>query len=794
MNEIVNKNIGHATAYGYAKSKGYTGTEEQFAELMASYADVGQTAVDAALRAKASEDAAKASETASAASQAAAATSAVTASTAAQNAAQSAQAAQADADAAALDASQALSAASTAGQKATEAAQSATAAAGSATTAGTAATAAQTAQTAAETAQGKAEDAQAAAEAAAQTLVIDPTLTQANQAAEAKATGDAISLVKSQLEAIIEDNYENVTVEKDVSIDASRNSGYVDIYGTVQTNSSYVYSQKISVGEGDTITGVGIDTNYNIQTALAMQRICAYNNGVAVSSAGVSSYVLTYTVPQGINEIVISYLAAMTDVVINRHALNYIEKIPKVDELEKAIDILADAEEKITVSSVDPVVVSGKYISLNGNESTNSSYYYFIVENLKEGDVISARSFYGQSTSIVIPYFRYVCAYNSINQAVQTKGVENALGTYTVPTGITKIAVSIQATYPIADGVLIYRENDVTDIKVNENLDSVAFASYPQSINGILSASSTLTLTTNSVKKNKEIIFNAKISAFSKIIIGQGTNDLNSARYEIDGTNVTYYRGTASTGVEHAHGLTFTDYISVTISVNEEHVPTITVMTNGGMFNVTESATWVGCMPNVYVTSDGSTTLTECVLSFVCNDIKEPLWIFGDSYVSYTSDRWTYYVSQMGYNRYLLNGYSGEDAAHAMQDLRDLLDVGTPKYIVWGLGMNNADLTDQVERVWNAVYTELKALCTEKKITLILCTIPNVPGRSHTYKNSIIMNSGYKYINFADAVGALDDSTWYTGMLSSDNLHPSAEGGKALAAEVFKDFPYICIK
>lgn len=41
------KDLGIATAYGYAKSKGYLGTEEEFATLMASYATVAQTAVDA---------------------------------------------------------------------------------------------------------------------------------------------------------------------------------------------------------------------------------------------------------------------------------------------------------------------------------------------------------------------------------------------------------------------------------------------------------------------------------------------------------------------------------------------------------------------------------------------------------------------------------------------------------------------------------------------------------------------------------------------------------------------------
>lgn len=41
---MTDKNLGHATAYGYAKSEGYTGTEKEFAELMASYAEVASDA------------------------------------------------------------------------------------------------------------------------------------------------------------------------------------------------------------------------------------------------------------------------------------------------------------------------------------------------------------------------------------------------------------------------------------------------------------------------------------------------------------------------------------------------------------------------------------------------------------------------------------------------------------------------------------------------------------------------------------------------------------------------------
>lgn len=167
----VNKNLGHATAYGYAKSKGYSGTEEQFAELMADYAEVAQRAEAAATSAAASATAASdsasdsaASATAAEGSASAAATSAGTASQAAQSASQSATEASGSATSAAASATAAAGSATTAGSKAIEAAQSATAAAGSATTAGASATAAQTAQTAAETAEANAEQAEANAE------------------------------------------------------------------------------------------------------------------------------------------------------------------------------------------------------------------------------------------------------------------------------------------------------------------------------------------------------------------------------------------------------------------------------------------------------------------------------------------------------------------------------------------------------------------------------------------------------------------------------------------------------
>lgn len=39
---VVTTNLGVVTAYGYAKQKGYTGTEQEFAQLLANYANVAE--------------------------------------------------------------------------------------------------------------------------------------------------------------------------------------------------------------------------------------------------------------------------------------------------------------------------------------------------------------------------------------------------------------------------------------------------------------------------------------------------------------------------------------------------------------------------------------------------------------------------------------------------------------------------------------------------------------------------------------------------------------------------------
>lgn len=163
-NDPINKNLGTVTAYGYAKSKGYTGTEEEFAELMADYATVGQQAAASAQEAAASAQGAQAAKDD--------AESAATASQAAGSAAASSASAAATAAQAAYSYA---TAASTAQQGAAAAQEAAVSAKGAAEQA---ATAAGTAKDAAEAAQQSAEDAKVGAAQAASSAASSAELAE----------------------------------------------------------------------------------------------------------------------------------------------------------------------------------------------------------------------------------------------------------------------------------------------------------------------------------------------------------------------------------------------------------------------------------------------------------------------------------------------------------------------------------------------------------------------------------------------------------------------------------------
>ena len=64
---------------------------------------------------------------------------------------------------------------------------------------------------------------------------------------------------------------------------------------------------------------------------------------------------------------------------------------------------------------------------------------------------------------------------------------------------------------------------------------------------------------------------------------------------------------------------------------------------------------------------------------------------------------------------------------------------------------------------------------------------------NNNFKNDIVRNSGFRYIDGAAAVGDDGNGNWFTGFeqSSSDHNHTSAKGAMALFMRILTDFPEI---
>ena len=332
----MSKYIGDVSAYAYAVSKGYTGTEEEFAELMADYANVGQRAEDAAESALNSKTAAQTAATT-------ATNKASEATTAAQTATTKAQEAVANAEAAARDASQAMAAESMATAKASEATTAAT-------TATTAKDDAVSAKTAAETAQGKAEDAQAAAERVAESIPSDYSQ-----------LSEDVSDLKEGLSEVIPTNSPTLTWEDGKVINVPN--------GGITNTDTMSMSRYNALND---YTELSVNWTYNNQY---VGSVCFYEQ------TGASTYVKKgdivtsvtadqkITVPDGATHFGVSRLTAdKNGAQVTLYKSNIAIVADKVTEIENGITDEYDTE------SIELTWTSGKYIQYNGTIGNSSSF------------------------------------------------------------------------------------------------------------------------------------------------------------------------------------------------------------------------------------------------------------------------------------------------------------------------------------------------------------------------------------------------------------------------------------
>ncbi len=304
----------------------------------------------------------------------------------------------------------------------------------------------------------------------------------------------------------------------------------------------------------------------------------------------------------------------------------------------------------------------------------------------------------------------------------------------------------------------------------------------------------------NNLRKGERIVFEGNISSFDSLRIGLSfstavatdANQINTFR--IDGTNISYYARSTSTPVVVAHGLSIADNIQIIWEMADTAVCKFTLFSGGNMFEHDFTNFVRQSIGNPFVLSV-DTVLTECKLTWTCVDLIKDIWMFGDSYFAYDVNRWTYYLHQYGYDKHcLLDGYPGEGGTNGRVSFNNLLTFGTPKYAVWCLGMNDtSDSSTAPSTNWVTARDYFLLYCTQNNVTPIFGTIPTVPTINHEQKNAWIRSSGYRYIDFAKAVGASASGVWHSGMLSSDGVHPTAQGARALFARVLLDLPEVMV-
>lgn len=290
--------------------------------------------------------------------------------------------------------------------------------------------------------------------------------------------------------------------------------------------------------------------------------------------------------------------------------------------------------------------------------------------------------------------------------------------------------------------------------------------------------------------------FAADVNQWGDLTIGKGYQSRNGLYAKITSTEVHYIHWYSETNnktvatVSHNLNVANSAFIRVAWTSNLNHEYQLILSCENGVF-VDKQTIDYDMAGKGFVLCDGS--LSNAVLNYSNSQFKKPIWIFGDSYTSLTADRWAGVLHENGISDYMLCGIPGGYSSQMFSDVTTCLNYGTPKFIVWCLGMN-----DRVSGTYNTYLQQLIDVCESKNIQLVLMRIPQVPTPTEGgYKsieeavNQYVIASGLPYIDAYKAVGATEEGTWYQGMLSSDNVHPTSKGAQALASQVLVDFPQL---
>lgn len=456
-------------------------------------------------------------------------------------------------------------------------------------------------------------------------------------------------------------------------------------------------------------------------------------------------------------------------------------------------------------------VAQVKTKNINGMIKTDSS---IISDNIFSDAVLLKSGYYvginnGQiSFTANAAYDTYIIPVDSSNyyftnvrfgvllKADQTMTLGNLISNVTTidATNASYIAWSFNKNNYPTETYKVYKDLSVYRIPLNWDLSSTKALKKPIGAQvGTLANGEYIEISGRSALKDGEIIlFKGVLSAFGSLRLAFMYAGGVSNYIDVDSTNVTIKNNTSNASVL-PHGLTIINDITIMVEFIRGDAK-ITVISDGSLYTTTIEWTQISAVASSPRVISTNTTCTYAELKTIYNAVARKVWYFGDSYITISNaQRWVYYLKQFNYDtNILLSGSAGCSSAITRTAFEALLKYGNPKLAVMATGMNDGnDDGDTPATTWSTNRDYFISNCQRVYAEPIFCTIPTTPTVNNEAKNNWVRNSGYRYIDFAKAVGAQPNGTWYSGMLAADNVHPTELGARALFTQALIDLPEI---
>lgn len=474
---------------------------------------------------------------------------------------------------------------------------------------------------------------------------------------------------------------------------------------------------------------------------------------------------------------------------------SYILLVPlSEDKIEESVEIVKDAETFDILNK--QTLIRGKVINSSGQEETQNSSFFatdFIPFNETDKRIIFTKSYDVNNTGTLA----HVCGYDESKTFIKDFG--DRISYIDWSSGISYVRFSfyvndirtmdnIRLFYGMLPAMDIEKHINPALTRENEKMYFRKLFNRGESIEGSISADEKLSLPLQFIRKNTSMSLRIE-GVLSKIKFGRGEGVYKGHYIELDSSTCRVVDETDGELGRYTHGLSLSDGVTY-ISLKSKLTTAELVITNGKQTFQQEVKWWGGGEP--YIVNKGTTDLLV-KLSFMAADCSQQIWMYGDSYFTYDMDLgWPRRLIELGYTNWMADhvpggGSNGERSLYKCFE-NDLM-YGTPKYVLWCLGMNDNG-TPNIN-YWGATLYKVATKCQEIGAELILATIPNCSGKDNTFKNDFVRRSGYRYVDIQKVVNTTAESNVWKEGYAKDGLHPSEIGANAIAMQVLNDFPEI---